>query len=335
MTIHTPAYTPAQRVRILLIGLGAPLLIAGVGIAVMLSWTDLPDPIAVHWSAADGPDGFGPVAGIAWLLAVITLVFGAFASITTVTMRASSVRSSVPRFLIATSVWLGVFLTVGIGGTVAMQRGLADAADSGSPIGAVLFGLLVALLPAAAAWFATPRPLIEALPEEAPPTLDLGVGERAIWVRSVRPGGVFIAVLASAVALVIGGATLALLVGGIQSLALVIAPAIILAIALSTMFWRVRVDANGVVARAAIGFPGFRIPLDEIASARVVRVESLQEFGGWGVRFANRRVGIILRPGESLQVERRDGRQLVVTVDDATTAAALLNGLIARSTAAR
>ena len=58
----------------------------------------------------------------------------------------------------------------------------------------------------------------------------------------------------------------------------------------------------------------------------------MAEFGGWGYRVGRGgRVGVVLRTGEALQVQRTGGRAFVVTVDDAATGAALLNTLAARS----
>ena len=58
----------------------------------------------------------------------------------------------------------------------------------------------------------------------------------------------------------------------------------------------------------------------------------LGEFGGWGIRFGRgRRLGIVMRSGEALDVQNRNGSALVVTVDDAATAAALLKAVAARS----
>ena len=64
----------------------------------------------------------------------------------------------------------------------------------------------------------------------------------------------------------------------------------------------------------------------------MVDVSPFAEFGGWGYRVGRGgRVGIVLRSGPALQVERTGGRSLVVTVDDAATGAALLNTLAARA----
>jgi hypothetical protein len=84
--------------------------------------------------------------------------------------------------------------------------------------------------------------------------------------------------------------------------------------------------------RSSLGRPRIVVPLDEVVRAEVVEVSPVAEFGGWGYRVGRAgRVGIVLRSGQALQVERTGGRSLVVTVDDADTAAALLNTLAARS----
>jgi hypothetical protein len=80
-----------------------------------------------------------------------------------------------------------------------------------------------------------------------------------------------------------------------------------------------------------LGLPVIRVPLSDIASADVATIDPFGQFGGWGIRYGfGGRVGIILRSGEALEVIRKSGRSIVITVDDAESAAALLGGLIAR-----
>jgi hypothetical protein len=94
----------------------------------------------------------------------------------------------------------------------------------------------------------------------------------------------------------------------------------------------VRIDENGLTARPTLGWPLYRIPLADIASAASTTVVPLGEFGGFGLRWGlGKRMGIVTRGGEGLEVQRRDGRALVVTVDDAATAAGLLTALSARA----
>ena len=55
------------------------------------------------------------------------------------------------------------------------------------------------------------------------------------------------------------------------------------------------------------------------------------EFGGFGWRIGlDGRTGIVLRTGPAIEVERRDKRPLVVTVDGADVGVATLNAYLAR-----
>lgn len=51
------------------------------------------------------------------------------------------------------------------------------------------------------------------------------------------------------------------------------------------------------------------------------------EYGGWGYRVRPRSTAVVLRGGQALALRPAGGREFAVTVDDADTAAALLNTL--------
>jgi hypothetical protein len=324
-----PAYTTAQRIRIVILGAAVPLLIVGIGVAIVLSWSDLPDPIAIHWGVSNVPNGFGGVGEAIALVAVITVLFAAITTLTVVPMKAGGAPNYVPRLLVATSVWLSVFLTVGIGGTIAMQRGLVDATAAGSPAIPMLVGFAVAVPVAVLAWVLTPRAAVTHSEDFDSPALDLSTDERVLWVRSAGPApAVGIVVLALAL-VIIAAATLAGFTDGIGLIVLI--PGLIVLLSLTSLFWRVRIDATGFVARSILGVPRFRYTLAAVTEARTANVVPIGDFGGWGIRFGSSgRLGVVLRAGQALEIERTDGRVFVITVDDAATAAALLNGLVAR-----
>ncbi len=52
--------------------------------------------------------------------------------------------------------------------------------------------------------------------------------------------------------------------------------------------------------------------------------------GGWGWRVVRSGSAIVLRACDALEVTFPNGRPFAVTVDDAATGAAVLNGLVAR-----
>jgi len=111
--------------------------------------------------------------------------------------------------------------------------------------------------------------------------------------------------------------------------------ALLLAGLLTTMVaFDATVDERGLLARGLLGWPTLRVPLDEVVEARATTIHPFKEFGGWGYRVGRGgRTGIVLRTGDALEVRRTGDRIAVVTVDDAATAAALLNTLADRARA--
>ncbi len=91
----------------------------------------------------------------------------------------------------------------------------------------------------------------------------------------------------------------------------------------------VSVDDRGLEVRLGGRLRAKRIPLSEMARVDVIDLEPAR-WGGWGYRVAPGRSAIVLRRGDAIEVTFPNDRQFAVTVDDAATGAALLNGLLAR-----
>jgi hypothetical protein len=100
-------------------------------------------------------------------------------------------------------------------------------------------------------------------------------------------------------------------------------------ILIASMFrWVIRVDSRGLTIRSALGWPRIRVPLDEVVRADVIQVRPLRDFGGWGLRVGRGgRVGVVLRSGEAMLVQRTGGRSVAVTVPGAAAGAGVLNAL--------
>jgi hypothetical protein len=325
------AFTRSQKRRIVLIGAVFPTVVALVGAALILSWIpELPDPIASHW----GPGGVDGTSGVwqpALLLVGVVVLFSAIATGAQLSEPARASASWRAAFVAATGVFLSATLGIGITGSVAAQRGLADAAAAPSPTLPLVIGALVGVVLGGFAFLLTPRPRTVATPDDETPVMHLEPAERAVWTARVAPGRAVVWIVALGVAVLVAVAVPVVLESP-DVLWVLAVPLAVVVLSTLTLVWTVRVDSAGVVARSVLGVPRVVVPLDAITEAKVVDVNPVGEFGGWGLRWGSAgRFGVITRRGEALEIVRATGRSLVITVPDAATAAALVNGLRVRA----
>lgn len=324
-TTQAKAAVP-HRGRNALLTLAVPLMLQTVTTVVALSWRDdLPEQVATHWGT-DGPDGFssvvGSVATLGGTLVALALTFWAIGHFWG---QASSTRRLAAGVSVGTAVFLGGIQLL----TLAEQRGLEDAAQAGD----VGFALGVSLIAAIAigalvAWLLVPGDVMQAATAPVPataPRLPLPEGERAVWIRQVTGrSGVWIMVVTT----VLTG-TMAVLTAQWWMLTI---PAALAALGATMLVWTVRVDARGLDVRSAVGWPRIHVPATSVEGAKARQVHPLHEFGGWGWRTGvGGTIGIVMRKGEGIEVVHSGGKRLVVTVDDAETAAALLNTMADRA----
>lgn len=312
--------------RILLSGLPSALITAG-GAALVNSWrADLPNPLASHWDAAGNPDRFGSIDSSIWQL----VLFGALFTIVGVGVALLSPHSTVARFAAATGSGTAVFAVTLMGLVISGQRDLLDATEAEASMFSIVTALVVAVLIGVVSAMIVPR---WATPHElavgSEPTIALGRDERVVWTSgaSVGPATAVLSVFGMGVIPVVA---IALRMWWLLAVALVLVLALVALLSI-----RVIVDHRGVTVRSSVGWPRMTIPLDDIVSARVVQVRPIRDFGGYGFRFALRgdaagAKGFVLRKGEALLVQRAGGGLDLVTVDDATTGAGVVNGLINR-----
>jgi hypothetical protein len=195
-------------------------------------------------------------------------------------------------------------------------------------------GWLAAVLSAAALCAVGARRLALPLDRREQPvaferaTVGLGATERAVWSSTAT--NPWLAGLGT----VLGGA--GLLATAATPIA---APAALIIAGLALVMFcrvRVRIDSQGMtVAYGPFEFPRTRIPLARIRAARALELSPL-EHGGWGYRgslWLFGKAAIVIRRGPAIELQRRDGKVLFVTVDDALTGAGLLNDLAARGAA--
>ncbi|MGW1070623.1 DUF1648 domain-containing protein [Streptomyces aureus] len=293
---------------------------AGAYAAVFRAGHDrLPDRMATHFSLDGTADGFmGRTAALWSGVGVICGVGVLFTVLAAVAMKGAGAR-------LTAAVGAGTAVLIGYAliATVVADTGVDDPADARLPLWhlAVLLVFVVAATGALVWWLARtgPRPA----PASAPPSLPLAEGEMAAWTRTVVTRALLIP--AGAVAL----AGLGTLLFGPWQVGL---PLLVLGLVCAPIAAvRVTVDRSGLtVTSTLVPRPRLHVPLDAITDADSTPIDAMGDFGGWGYRILPHRRGLVLRSGEALSVRTVKGRDYVVTVDDATTAAALLNGLVAR-----
>lgn len=328
MTPMTPRSPLPHRARAVLLGVVLPAAILAGAALVVLSWRErLPDPAALHWGT-EGVDRVGSFTEMLTSMGVgAGISFVVTASFALLTGRSATVRRMVVAIAAGTATMFGVLMI----GTAWLQLDVATAQDARSPGAVVALGLVAALAvavgAAALAGSDPPQPGTGDLPDDAA-VLDLPERTTAVWTKDVGMGRSWVPWVVLTGQLVLGVA-LSLLSGEWWLLLVLSALALLV---LAMMSWRVRVDATGLSARAALGWPRQHVPADEVELADVVEVSPFAEFGGWGMRVnVHGTVGLVTRTGEAVRVRRTGGRTFVVTVDDAATGAALLNTMARRA----
>jgi hypothetical protein len=316
--------TRPRELRLIAVALVLPVVIVVIALGIVIAWLpQLPATVVVHWGVR-GPDGFGPRESLPAVLAVVGLGIPFLCGGIILASRVTVVGLG-HKAIAVVSLGTAIVVSVVVLAAVATQRGESGPAHAPSLTPWVLGGFAASVLLGVVAWFVMPRWTRPVEVWQVAPPLTLNPEERAVWLGVARFPLPLLAVLLMP-GVILGGVVANVIAreGGL-SWALVIVPPLITAALIGSADWRVRVDAGGLRVRSVLGFPAWNIPFDDITEAGTTSVQALPEFGGWGIRWAGRgRLGLITRSGAALEVHRRSGASLVVTVDDAATAAALL-----------
>lgn len=353
MNIPSAKTTQRRRARagLLWVGLIVPLGVIALAAAVMFAWLpEMPDPAAIHWSGA-GPDGFGPPwanlllpLGVGVGMVLVMVALGLLAQrlpshrdgTATLLPRSNHDPSATVRLLGAVSLGLSVLLAVLGLAIMGVQRGLDDARDAPDigPWAALAFALLVGF--ALLGWFVQPssskQEPLDATQHQEPwrggsaAPLPLPAGARAAWFGTSTLSRTGIVTISLFVFVTLGVGVVLLAFGRAGGWFAVGVGLLLVVMLLSTSVFYVRADAEGLHLRSAVGWPRYAIAAEEIAAVRAIQVNPFSEFGGWGIRWgADGRFGIVLRTGEGIEVARINGKTVIVTLDDAVTAAAVLS----------
>ncbi|NED95401.1 DUF1648 domain-containing protein [Phytoactinopolyspora alkaliphila] len=321
--------SPRPIVRIVLAAAALPMLIALAGALLVWSWRDeLPSPMATHWGIDGEADGFTSVA----TTMVLILAFGAgFAVLGLVLSLLDRTDTMLARVGAGTAAGTTGFVTGLMVLVAADQRGLADAAGATADWSVVAGGLGLGAAAAVIAVILIPRWTAEGpnIPHDAP-RVPVADGETVVWTRSVATGSHVVALLV----VIVGVTAIITLVSG-QWLVL-ISTLLVIGLLAMMLSIRVTVDQRGLTITGVLGWPKFHTSLDEISHASTTHVKPIRHFGGYGFRVAvfgpyKGASGFVMRGGNAILLERTSGRRTVVVVDDAVTAAGLLNTLVERT----
>ncbi|MFD8380504.1 DUF1648 domain-containing protein [Streptomyces sp. NPDC059679] len=285
----------------------------------------LPDPLATHFPASGKADGFSSAGSFVWvamaLLGVQGVVFAVLVHRSSRGGRGIGSLRLMAAFAYGESGLLGYLFPA----TLFANADVPDAADVRLPMWQLAVALACALPAAALGWLlagADATPAEE--PAEEPHRLPLRESEVAGWTRTVTSR----VLLGVGLALACVGAVLAFTVSPGSGLPMAVMG--VIAVLLSGC--RVTVDRRGLtVSPPVVRLPRLRVPLGRIEEATSRQVSAYGDFGGWGYRIRAGRSGLVLRSGDALCLRLTTGKEFVVTVDDARTAAALLNTLIHRA----
>jgi uncharacterized membrane protein len=250
----------------------------------------LPDPVASHFASSSGP----PNKSMSQRST--TIVLGAFIAIGFILLASIALRPQISRQVAigissTAAICFGVslmisVLTISSNLDVANWHDAHDAGGFGILAGA---GLLLGIL-AGVSWLTSKLDTTQIKTSSNVRALPLGRTESATWVGTTQSRlPIFPLAMLSKVTVVTGATGLAATMGPLP-------------------------------------WPKVRIPLAQIEQVNTLDVNPMQ-WGGWGYRGSltlMRQAALVVRKGEGIRCNLRNGKVFVVTVDDATTGAAVL-----------
>ena len=283
-----------------------------LGSVVAAFWSELPEPMAIHWGLDGEPDSSAPRLIAFGLLAAIHVAV-AVAVYRSVRRSPAEGPSFTAGLFAISALLLGTALLI-----ASANQGEPDWRDA-DEVGLVqvLVLILVGLLFGTLGWVvAGGRAAATRAEPGSLPRLDVADPASSIW--SGRGFGRITTAIGIAVA------AAGLLVWGWSGLGLVLVGIVIL------LFAAVRVTVSGerlVVSLGWWGYPSWRVSLAEVARAEVARVNPMA-YGGWGYRIRPGVRAIVVRGGDAVRIVRHEGPDLVYTVDDAERGAGLINSIV-------
>jgi hypothetical protein len=296
---------------------GFPVVLAAAFVfCAFLLRPDLPEPMAIGWTA-DGGSAFAPFAAYAGGGALIIIAAGWLVLSQAVPLSRPAVMR---RIMMGTGLFLSLFVTSVLAAGLVGQTGLADARESHVDLtvlalgsgAAVSLGVIMGFVfKADRQWSPEDDRALElALARELDP--ELAGDTIRLWVHARSSVFVMIAVATLFPAALI---TVALpWLGALVAILAVVAAAFLCA--------RVKADRRGLRVFVAGVLPVMDVPAGAISAASAADVRAA-DYGGWGYRNHSGTAAMLVSSGPAVVVRKTDGRSVAVSGGSPDTAARL------------
>ncbi|HEY8753555.1 MAG TPA: hypothetical protein VIM40_07910 [Arthrobacter sp.] len=300
---------------------GFPVALAAAFVfCAFLLRPDLPDPVAIGWTA-DGGAAFAPFGAYAAGGALLIIAAGWLVLSQAVPLSRPAVMR---RIMMGTGLFLSLFITSVLAAGLVGQTGLADARESRVDLTVLALGSGAALglgvtigfvFKADRQWSPEDdRALEVALVRELDP--ELAGDTIRLWVHA--RSSVFVMI---AVASLFPAALIALALPWLA--ALVAALAVVAAAFLSA---RIQADRRGLRVMVAGVLPVMDVPADSISTASAADVRAA-DYGGWGYRNHSGTAAMLVSSGPAVVVHKTDGHNIAVSGGSPASAARLADVL--------
>ncbi|HET7140603.1 MAG TPA: hypothetical protein VFI36_10620 [Arthrobacter sp.] len=303
--------------RALRFAVGFPVVLAAAFVfCAFLLRPDLPDPVAIGWTA-DGGAAFAPFGAYAAGGALLIIAAGWLVLSQAVPL---SRPAMMRRIMMGTGLFLSLFMTSVLAAGLVGQTGLADARESRVDLTVLALGSGAAVALGVTMGFVfkadrqwspeDDRALEVALVRELDP--DLAGDTLRLWVHARSSVFVMIAVASLFPAALIAAAQPWL---G----ALVAALAVVAAAFLSA---RIKADRSGLRVFLAGVLPVMDVPAAAISTASAADVRAA-DYGGWGYRNHSGTAAMLVSSGPAVVVHKTDGHNIAVSGGSPASAARL------------
>lgn len=301
--------------------LGFPVLLAvAFVVSASLLRPDLPEPLAIRWTA-DGGASFAPFGAYVGWGAALVVACGWLVLLQAVPLNRPVLMR---RIMMGAGLFLALFITTVLAAGMVGQAGLADARDShvdaivlasGSGAAVALGVIMAFVYKADRQWSPDDdRALQSAIARELDP--ELAADTIRFWVHA--RSSVFVMI---GIGSLFPAALLAIAVPWLGAVLVLVA-----ALAAAFLFARVTADRAGLKVLVAGVVPVMDVPAGAIATAAASDLKAA-DYGGWGYRHHGGTAALLVSSGPAVVVRKTDGGRLAVSGGSQATAARLADVL--------